>query len=354
MSENKPLLLLAPGDRIGSYSIRALIGRGKNTAVYRAYHPEQKREVAVKVLRSGVSQTPEVIAQFNRDVEALSVLKHPNIMRVLDHGIEAGTYYLVMELVEGTNLRDTISTHLTGLGLEETQRIFGQLASAIATAHDQNVIHGNIKPDNVLLDKTQRPVLTDFTLACLGYAPSREEGAVAANYLAPEQFGQKNATPASDIYALGILLYEILTGVVPFKGDTFDAVAVQHQTATPISPTQLRVDLDPRTSQAVLKALSKNPTERFASARDMLSAMKSDEVRSRYETVNLTRDSLPVQKSRAEIADFQRSRVTAADLKTESPASYTTVPRLSQRQFLFMVGAVLTVVILAVIIALLV
>ncbi|MBI5961605.1 MAG: serine/threonine protein kinase [Chloroflexi bacterium] len=351
MSENKPLLLLAPGDRIGNYSIRALIGRGKNTAVYRAYHPEQKREVALKILRSAAPQTPEVIAKFNEEVQAITTLKHPNIMRVFDHGVQAGAYYLIMELVEGTNLRDAISTHPTGLDPEETVRIFGQLASAVATAHDHGVVHGNIKPDNVLLDKTQRPVLTDFSLVCLGATVSREEGSGMATYLSPEQITQGTATAPADIYALGVLLYEILTGVVPFKGDTFEEVTTQHQNMPPVPPSQIRVNVDPRVDQVILKALSKKSDERFTSARDMLTAMKSEDVRSRYETVNLTRDSVQVQKSRAEIASFQRARATETKPETKTdPVKPLANP--VESQYVWIIVAVIVVMILSVLIAL--
>jgi len=308
MSTGRSSSHLTPGDRLGNYTIRELIGRGRDTEIYRAYHPEFKRDVALKVFRTDLPRSAETTAQFQKDTAALIALRHPNIMRVYESGVIRDSYYIVMELVEGTSLRDVLSTHLTGLNREETVRLFTQIASGVATAHDQGVVHGNIKPDNVLLDIYQRPVLTDFTLPNL-HEPPQDANSPAA-YLSPEQAVRHIPTPESDIYALGILLYEMVTGDVPFKGPTRESVIRQHQSVDPVAPSQIIVGLDPRIDSVVLKALSKNPSERFASARDMVNALESEEAVTQFETLNLDRKTVPqTHHRRSDIARFEKSRV---------------------------------------------
>lgn len=343
MSQNKPQSPIVSGDRFGGYTVQSLIGRGRKSEVHRAFSPDVKREVAIKIYRTDLPQTPERAARFRQEAQAVSALKHPNIMRLYDSGYEAGKYYLVMELVEGTHLRDIISTHPLGLERDETLRIFGQLASAIASAHDQNVVHGNIKPDNVLVDKSRRPVLTDFNIPCL-WEPPDSNSASAATYLAPEQAAEPKATPQSDIYALGILLYEMITGDIPFKGDTFESVMAQHQNAAPPSPSLTHVNVDPRVEQTIMKALSKNPAERFGSAREMISSLQSKEALKQFETVTLTRDSLPkAQRSRSDLVRFQRSRIDGAD----EPARLTSLVRHPSPELIL--GVVAVVIIVAVV-----
>jgi serine/threonine-protein kinase len=305
MSETKPPAPLAPGMKVGPYTLRGLLGRGRDTEVYLATSPELKRDVALKIYRPAPDRL--TAAEFKSELGTIAALKHPNLMRVYDFGVEGDWHYVAMELVQGTNLRDKLSAHPRGLGRDETLLIFSQIASAVATAHDQNVTHGNIKPDNVLLDKSQRPVLTDFNIPCLRECGDAFRASTPA-YLAPEQFADGKTMPQSDIYALGILLYEMLTGDVPFKG-SYEETAVLHQSAPPKPPSRIAVGLDPRIEQAILKALNKGPSERFGSAREMLAALEKKEAVDQYRTVSLNRDA--VQKRRAEIKAFEQSRLDA-------------------------------------------
>jgi len=308
MNATKSPSHLAPGERLRNYTIRELIGRGRDTEIYRAYHPDLRREVAIKVFRIPALRSAEMTAKFLKETAASIALRHPNIIRVYASGVSEDGYYLVMELVEGTSLRDLISTHLTGLAREETLRIFSQIASGIGTAHDQGIVHGNLKPDKVLIDAQQRPVLTDFTLPELHEPP--DDVSSPAAYLSPEQAIRHIATPESDIYALGILLYEMVTGDVPFKGSTRESVIHQHQSTDPVAPSQIIVGLDPRMDSVILKALSKNPSERFTSAREMVGALEDEEAIAQYETLNLERKGVPQNhKRRSDIARFEKSRV---------------------------------------------
>jgi serine/threonine-protein kinase len=322
MSENKPHPRLEADAQFGKCVIRDLIGRGKNTEVYRAFYAEFKKDVALKILRPNIPHTPERAACYRQEAQAVADLKHPNILRIHEYGVERDAYYVVMEFIEGSNLRDLLSTHPTGLDRNDAMRIFSQLASAVATAHDHGVAHGNIKPDNVLLDRSQRPVLTDFTIPCLIERAGNPLSTPA--YLAPEQATQRAATPPSDIYALGILLYEMVTGDVPFKGTTFDAVIAQHQSAPPTPPSQITIGLDPRIESVILKALRKAPAERFASAREMLSAIESGEVAGQYETLALKREQVrPERKRQSEIKRFEQARLgdPMAPTADSTPAS---------------------------------
>lgn len=311
MSEHKSPL--KAGDELGSYLIREFIGRGKDTEVYLAFAPELKQDVAIKTLRLKTDLTAELTTCFREDMQAIAGLKHPNIMRIYDFDVTADRYYIIMELIQGTGLRDMISTHPTGLGRNDTVRIFSQLASAVAAAHDHHVVHGNIKPDNVLLDLKQRPVLTDFLIPCLhqrrvelGWTPN-------PTYLAPEQLTANRAMPESDIYALGILLYEMVTGDVPFKGKP-QAIIAQHQTVIPIPPAQVNVNLDPRIDRVIMKALNKQPMSRYLSARDMLAALESEEVQGEFSTVSLNRNELQESRKRAsEIKRFHETRLADSE-----------------------------------------
>lgn len=343
MSENKLLSQVVSGDRLGNCTVLGLIGRGRKTEVFRAYSPDLKRDVAIKIFHPDQPQSAELAARFRQETQAITAVKHPNIMRIYDSGVEGDKYFIVMELVEGTNLRDVLSTHPTGLDREEMLRIFGQLASAVGSAHDQKVVHGNIKPDNVLIDKSQRPVLTDFNIPCLREQTPGSGAPSAATYLAPEP---GDPTPKSDIYALGILLYEMATNDLPFKGNSYDVIMAQHRNTPVPLPSLINVNIDPRIEQTIVKALSKDPAQRFESAREMIHDLENEEVRVRYETVNLTRDSIPqIQKSHSEITRFERSRM----VDQEEPSGITSV--LTQPSPFVMVTAIVIAIVFVAIVA---
>jgi serine/threonine protein kinase len=310
MSEHKLSSQLASGAALDQYTLQSLLGRGINTEIYRAAGPDPKVAVAVKVFHSPTTISTGQKARFRTEAEAVLALKHPNIIRLYGFGSGDRLYYLAMELVEGTSLRDMISAHPTGLGRDNTMLIFIQIASAIACAHDQNVLHGNIKPNNVLVDNSQRPVLTDFSLPCLAESIQGVAASSTPAYMAPEQATESATTPQSDIYALGILLYEMVTGDVPFKGETPDQVISKHMHVPPRPPSQLNVALDPRFEHVILKALNKKPADRYASVRDMINDLESEDVvAGEYQTLTIKREDLTAPKRRSEIRRFERTRV---------------------------------------------
>ncbi len=343
MSAQDPHPLLKAGERLGRLTIQELLGRGEDAEVYRAFHPDYKRDVALKVFRAVPEQPETIRACFRQQMQAVMALKHPNIIRVLEADMsQEGWCYIVMELFTGTGtLRDAISLRPTGFEREEGLRLFRQIASAVAYAHEQGIVHGNIKPDNVLLPSPLRPLLTDFDIVCLPERQIRRRVPSAAVYLAPEQFLGQETTPQSDIYALGLLLYEMMVGDVPFKGDTFDAIADLHLNALPTPPTQIRVDLDMAVEQTIVRALRKKPALRFGSVREMLESLAGQVVDGNpYETLTLERSQ--VFKRAALDRDFERER--AADVSDKGSASVgTTTGILSHAWLVALAVALITV-----------
>lgn len=338
---------LAPGQQLDRFVIRGTLGKGENAQVYRAFHDNYRREVAIKVFHPDITRTESLTPLFKHQASDIIHLKHPNITRVLEAGIVDDSYYLVLELIEGTTLRDELSTHPDGFDRTEGLRLFRQIASGVAYAHEQGITHGNIKPDNVLLTHANRPILTDFNIPCFREHPSGRGGAASPVYLAPEQITTRTlVTDQSDIYSLGILLYELMTGDVPFKSSNFNKVAQQQLEAPPPSPAARRVGLDPRIEDTIMIALNKDPDARFDSVRDMLASLEGNV--DSYETVTFTRSDLEQAKKKraAEIRQFEQARAVPGDT-TRDTASL----RIKPRWLLF---GVLGLVIIAVVVALLV
>lgn len=329
MSTNPSHSRLAPGDRIDRFTIHGHLGQGENAEVYRAFHPQFKRDVAIKIFHPEITRTESLTPVFVSQTKEIIALKHPNIMRVLESGMAGNSYYIVMELFEGTTLRDELSTNPRGLERDTALRYFQQIASAIAYAHEQDIIHGNIKPDNILLDKDKRPVLTDFNIPCFREHPSGRGGAASPAYLASEQLQENQVSVASDIFALGLILYEMLTGDVPFKGVTRNDILRQHQQANPTPPSEICIGLNPRIDNAIMTAIKQSPADRFTTVRDMLSSIENESLSDPFETVSLTREDIrqaQKQKRAAEIRNFERSRTaTESDTQT-SPSGFSQNP----------------------------
>jgi len=348
-TERQSDLRLNVGSQVGPYKILRLVNRGKTSAVYRAHAPRLGRDIALKILQPGLPLTPDLIACFTQEVRAIAALKHPNLIRVYDYGTYRSAGYVVMEWIAGSSLRDMLSSRPTGLDREDTDRLFGEIASGVASAHDHNIIHGNIKPDNVLLDTSQRPVLTDFSVSCMRRSIALAEPVNAAVYLSPEQARGGPLTPACDIYALGVLLYEMVTGTIPCQGkppfsDSSESVL--------LPPSRIRVGLDPRIDQVVLTALSLDPSERYASVRDMIGDLQRRvTVGVGYDTVTLGRSTAEqVRRARAEIRRFERSRADEKPQSAEDTSSEV-LSQFSSRNMLPLVGAgilILVVIILVV------
>jgi serine/threonine-protein kinase len=275
MSEKKTLSYFPPGSKISKYEIKALLGRGAMAEVYRAVNPALNQDVAIKVLNPATMEEDKSAERFKREAQAVARLTHPNIVRVFDFDIHESVYFMVMEVLEGSTLRDLIMQYKDGMPQERIFDIFKQIAGAVDYAHELGVIHRDIKPSNVVM-VGDRAVLTDFGLAKLsGQAQLTATGVSSGTpaYMAPEQATGEEITPRTDIYALGVMLYEMVTGDVPFKGDTYARILIQHLQSLPPMPSTIIKDIDPALEAVILRALSKDPKLRYRTASQMVEDM---------------------------------------------------------------------------------
>jgi len=258
----------SPADR---YVVEAQIGRGGTATVWRAHDTVFNRTVALKRLRPGLREDPEAMARFLREARTVARLSHPGIVRLLDGGVDADGPFLVMELVEGEDLKTRIA-RAGALPPREAAHLCAQVASTLAFAHRHGVVHRDIKSQNVLIDQQGNAKLADFGIAQLlevsGESRLTRSGMMVgtSDYLAPEQAEGRPVDGRTDTYALGIVLWECLTGELPFPGENFVAVAMR-QLKDPLPDPRERVPGIPgRLAACVLKAAAKDPDDRFASA----------------------------------------------------------------------------------------
>ncbi|MCL4239489.1 MAG: serine/threonine protein kinase [Anaerolineae bacterium] len=258
------------GEKLGDYTIESLLGRGGMSRVYLGYDEYLDRYAAVKVISTDLDEADEAeyARRFQTEARAIARLRHPNIVGVYQFGRSAGIYYMAQVLLEGADLRVLLKTYAErGLRVPapEIARVVRDIASALDYAHEQGVIHRDIKPSNIILERmTGRAILMDF-----GLALSVPEGTLgdtfgSAHYIAPEQaISSAKAVPQSDLYALGVVVYEMATGTVPFDDPSVMSVALKHLNDPPPPPTVHNPDLPPAVEQAILRALEKDPERRF-------------------------------------------------------------------------------------------
>ncbi|QYN56804.1 Stk1 family PASTA domain-containing Ser/Thr kinase [Lactobacillus panisapium] len=264
---NKGYLL---GDR---YRILDTLGEGGMANVYLAEDIILQRKVAVKILRLDLQKEPQTLARFQREALATSELSHPNIVMVLDVGTDQGLPYMVMEYVDGPDLKDYILQN-SPLDLHDVIRIMDQILSAMALAHKHNVIHRDLKPQNILMDKRGNIKIADFGIAVAlnqNSITQTNSALGSVHYMSPEQTRGGLITKQSDIYSLGIILYELITGSVPFNGDSAVAIALKHAQEPIPSIKEKDANVPQALENVVLKATAKDPRDRYASAREMQS-----------------------------------------------------------------------------------
>lgn len=264
--------MIIKGQKIdGRYQIIRTIGEGGMANVYLAYDTILEREVAVKVLRGDLSNDEKFVKRFQREAKAASSLNHPNIVEMYDVGEDDGNYFIVMEYVNGKTLKSLIKKR-GSLSLSETIDIMLQLTSGIACAHDSYIIHRDLKPQNVMILEDGRVKITDFGIAvALNSAELTQTNSVmgSVHYLPPEQANGSGATVKSDIYSLGILMYELLTGKLPFKGENAVEIAIKQMKEKIPSVVALNPNIPQSVENVILKACAKNPENRYDSVKEM-------------------------------------------------------------------------------------
>ncbi len=260
----------------GRYRLLELLGQGGMATIYRARDAQLERDVAVKVLRPEFGQDPDFVARFRDEARAAASLSHPNIVAVFDFGQDAsGDQFIVMELVDGQDLASILREN-GPLAPRQAARIGSDVAKALHAAHTRGIVHRDVKPSNILISRDGRVKVADFGIArALDDAQVTLPGVTmgSVHYFAPEQARGESATAASDEYALGIVLFEMLTGQRPFSGDGAAAVALARLTTTPPRPAALRADVPPALDAIVARSMALNPTDRYPSAAAMGGAL---------------------------------------------------------------------------------
>ena len=265
-----------PGQLIGGrYELGRQLGAGGMARVYLGHDRLLDRQVAVKVLSEPYASDPQFVERFRREASAAAGLNHPNIVAVYDRGEADGSYYIVMEYLAGPDLKQVIRGRAPlppGQAIDYAQ----QILAALGAAHRRDVVHRDVKPQNVLVAEDGRLKVTDFGIARAGaQSDMTEAGSVigTAQYLSPEQARGDEVTAASDCYAVGIVLYEMLTGRVPFDGDRPVAVAMKQISDTPVPPRVVEPDVPPELDAIVMRALAKRPSERYRTAEELSQAL---------------------------------------------------------------------------------
>lgn len=256
----------------GRYRLLRRIGSGGMADVWLAEDSHLQRRVALKVLHRRFAQDREFVERFRREAEAAAGLQHPNIVAVFDRGDVDGTYYIAMQLLEGRSLKELIDQGLTP---EQSVGLIRQVLEAAGFAHRKGVVHRDLKPQNVLVDDEGVATVTDFGIARAGASEITQAGSVMGtpHYLSPEQAQGQAVTAVSDLYSVGVILYEALAGRVPFEADSAVAIAMKQVSHTPQRPSSINPAISPALDAVVMRALEKDPGQRFQSAEAFIAAL---------------------------------------------------------------------------------
>jgi serine/threonine-protein kinase len=261
----------------GRYRVLSRVGSGGMADVYLAEDQLLGRHVAVKLLHHHFAEDQEFVERFRREASSAAALSHPNIVAIFDRGEWQGTYYIAMEYVAGRSLK-TIVREQGALNPATAIDIVVQILRATRFAHKRGVIHRDLKPHNVILDEEGRARVTDFGIARAGASDMTLTGSImgTAQYLSPEQAQGLAVSTASDLYSVGVILYELLTGVVPFEGETAVAIAFKQVSAEPRPPSAVLDSVPVALDGVVLRALAKDPSRRYADADEFIAALERD------------------------------------------------------------------------------
>src|SRR5579859_8199908 len=263
--------------QLDEYRIDRQLGSGGMAKVYRAFDTKLKRYVALKVIAPERRDDPEYARRFELEAQSIARLEHPNIVHIYRFGESGGLYYMAMQYVEGQDVRWLISDYKASgnvMPIADVVRIVTDVGSALDYAHSKNVIHRDVKPANIIVDQQGRATLTDFGLALLGDVGTLGTIFGSPYYISPEQAtSSAQVVPQSDLYSLGVTLFEMLTGDLPFNGATPTEIAARHVSDAPPPPSQFNQALPPSIDDVVLRSLAKDPFERFQSGAEFSAAL---------------------------------------------------------------------------------
>ncbi len=296
--ENEMAPASLEGQMLGKYRVLEPLGRGGMARVYRAFHPQLNRYVAIKVLRPDLVDEEEFLSRFRREAQAVAALRHSNIVQVFDSDVQGDVYYMVLELLEGDTLKTRMNDYRVRgerMSSGEIVRVMLDVLDGLAYAHSESMIHRDIKPANVLLTRRGQAVVADFGIArIVGGTRHTVSGALMGtlSYMAPEQGLKGSSDARSDIYSLGIVLYEMLTQRTPFEADTPLAVLMKHVNDPLPLPRKIAPDIPESFERIVLKSLAKDPDDRYQSAEEMAQALREAAVEAEVELPS--RISLPL------------------------------------------------------------
>ena len=261
----------------GRYEMLSILGIGGMAVVYKAFDHKLKRNVAIKVLRDDVAMDSQSRRRFRTEYQAVGMLSHPNIRAVYDVVSSGDTEYIVMEYVEGINLKQYLKKK-GALSWKETLHFSSQIAKALSHAHSKGIVHMDIKPQNIMLPKDGTAKVADFGIAQLGEMGQDPEDADEAlgsiHYISPEQARGEAVDARSDIYSLGVVMYEMLTGKLPFDGDSVAEVAMKHYTVTPQSPRDINPEIPQELEDITMHAMQPDPQKRYDNIDEMLADLE--------------------------------------------------------------------------------
>ncbi len=326
--------MIMKGQKINDrYQIIKSIGEGGMANVYLAYDTILDRDVAVKILRGDLSNDEKFVRRFQREALNASSLSHPNIVEVYDVGEDNGQYFIVMEYIEGKNLKDLLRKR-GKLTTTEVVDIMSQIADGLSVAHDSYIIHRDIKPQNIMILENGMVKITDFGIAmAMNATQLTQTNSVmgSVHYLPPEQASGKGATLKSDIYSMGILMYELLTGSLPYKGDNAVEIALKHLKEPLPSIREQLPDLPQSVENVIMKSAAKNPKNRYNDAREMFEDLKTcldesrlNEEKYEYEYPELDGDGKKLAKAdpdpdeEVNDEDVEIRTITDDDIKKEN------------------------------------
>ncbi|MDR6225935.1 protein kinase domain-containing protein [Desmospora profundinema] len=266
------------GKRLGGrYEIIQRVGGGGMAVVYLAIDQMLERRVAVKVMNDSLSHDQDFIRRFHREAKAAGSLSHPNVVNVYDVGREGDTHYMVMELIKGTSLMETIESR-GFIPAEETAHIAIQILEGLGHAHENGIVHRDVKPHNIMATHDGRYKVMDFGVSRLARASTiTQTGSVmgSVHYFSPEQAKGAETSSASDLYSLGVVLYEMVTGRLPFDSDEAIAIALKHLQQPVPDPRTIRPELPEPLCQVIFRAMEKDPQDRYQSAQEMIADLKA-------------------------------------------------------------------------------